>query len=444
MHLAEFIEDNFDLILEEWEAFARKLRRELPHEPGAYRLRPSDYAAEVLAAITDDMRSFQTTSMQVAKSQGESRNSRASRQIDQASVLHAQDRVTTGFDLGALIAEYRALRTNVLRLWSQSASSDNILHMEDLTRFNEAVDQSLSEAVKHFTSLAAYDRDELFTSERGARLEAQEANHAKDLFLANLSHEMRTLLNATVGWTDILCRSKGLDAEIIEALKVIKQSSSAQLVLIEDMIDVTRIVSGKMRLELRECDFFEVINAAVSIVRPAALEKDVAINVSLAPAARRGVADPSRIQQIMWNLMSNAVRFTPPGGVVSISLSQDAAGLRLDVKDTGSGIDPDLLPHVFNSFRQGTLACHHRASGLGLGLAIVKHLVALHGGTVEAQSLGFNSGATFIVRLPNLESDEGTSERALFVRFDDSTLSLGADHTSAFPLGATGFGYPRD
>lgn len=244
------------------------------------------------------------------------------------------------------------------------------------------------------------EREAHLINEQLLRAEAQTANRAKDLFLATLSHEMRTPLNAIVGWVGIL-RSEGCQEEDLkEGLDVIERNTHAQVQLIEDVLDVSRIVSSKIRLEMRPCELIEVINAGLDGVRPAAKARGIKLEVRLDPAASRSTCDPARIQQVVWNMVSNAVKFTPAGGTIRVSLSRDQSALMIAVSDTGQGIAPDLLPFVFDRFRQADSSTRRKFGGLGLGLSIVKHLVELHGGTVEAQSPGEGKGSTFIIRLP--------------------------------------------
>ncbi len=252
--------------------------------------------------------------------------------------------------------------------------------------------------------------------ERAAKQEAEAANRSKDLFLATLSHEMRTPLNAIVGWVSIL-RGDGCNPEDLrEGLDVIDRNTQAQVQLIDDVLDVSRIVSGKLRLEVRPCDMAAVLNAGIDVVRPAAQARGIAIDVQLDPAARHASCDPTRIQQIVWNLLSNALKFTPKGGKIGITLSHEHSGLMMRVSDNGQGISPELLPYVFDRFRQADSSTRRKFGGLGLGLSIVKQLVEMHGGTIEAHSDGEGTGATFIVKLPiravRIDEDNDEPEEA--------------------------------
>lgn len=244
------------------------------------------------------------------------------------------------------------------------------------------------------------ERERLLTREREARAQAEALNRSKDEFLATLSHELRTPLNAIFGWSRML-QSADLDAETrSRAIAAIVRGASAQARLIEDLLDLSRIITGRMRLEFEELDLVAVIEAALDTVRPAAAAKEVtlvtALDAGLGPV--RGAAD--RLQQVMWNLVMNAVKFTPRGGRVEVSLQNLNGAAEIVVTDTGEGISPEVLPYVFERFRQEDSSSSRAHGGLGLGLALVRHFVELHGGRVSAESPGKGGGATFRVTLP--------------------------------------------
>jgi signal transduction histidine kinase len=252
----------------------------------------------------------------------------------------------------------------------------------------------------HKARRAERQSTELLERERVARREAEAANRAKDDFLAMVSHELRTPLNAILGWARML-RSGSLPPEKIEkALATVERNAIAQTRLIEDLMDMSRILSGKLTIEPQPIEFLSVVQAAVDAVRPAAESKGVALqlNSDLDPGDMDG--DPARLQQMIWNLLTNAIKFTPSGGSVVVALDRVDAQIRLSVVDSGSGIDSGFLPHVFERFRQGNVGSKRVHGGLGLGLALVKHVVELHEGSVEARSAGPGEGATFVVLLP--------------------------------------------
>jgi len=234
--------------------------------------------------------------------------------------------------------------------------------------------------------------------------EAQEANRAKDEFLATLSHELRTPLNAILGWIQIL-RAKRLDeVTTARAFEAIERNAKAQAELIEDMLDVSRIITGRLRLELQPVELSSAVEGALDSVRPAAEAKGVRLEYMLDPNAGVISGDPHRLQQIVWNLLSNAVKFTPSGGLVRVNLDRLDGEVKLTVRDTGKGISPQFLPYVFDRFRQAEIMISRTSGGLGLGLSIARHLVELHGGVIEASSEGEGCGATFTVTFPFRES----------------------------------------
>jgi signal transduction histidine kinase/ActR/RegA family two-component response regulator len=302
--------------------------------------------------------------------------------------------------LWAVTAEYRALRASVLRLWRESDPAPDLRDLEELTRFNESIDESLGHAVRSFVHEVERGRAATLAREQAALMEAEAANRAKDLFLATLSHEMRTPLNAIVGWLSILRQHNAEGKYLQEGLDVIERSTRAQVQLIDDILDVSRIVSGKLRLEIRPCELADVITAGVNVVRPAAEARDITLHVQLDPSARDALCDGVRIQQVVWNLVSNAVKFTPKGGRVDVTLRREQSSIEIQVRDDGQGISAELLPLVFDRFRQADSSSRRRFGGLGLGLSIVKHIVEAHGGTVEGTSPGEGKGSTFTVRLP--------------------------------------------
>jgi PAS domain S-box-containing protein len=253
----------------------------------------------------------------------------------------------------------------------------------------------------------------LLTEEQAAREVAEQATRAKDEFLAVVSHELRSPLNAILGWNRLLRSQRGDDPQIAKVAETVELSGKAQLKLIEDLLDTSRIITGKMKLEFQPVEPVAVISAALDTVRPAAESKGVVITTDLDPKAGQITGDPDRLQQVVWNLVSNAIKFTPGGGCVRVELRRVGAGVQIVVNDTGQGISPDLLPYVFDRFKQGDSEASRRFGGLGLGLALVKHLVELHGGSVAVESPGVNQGATFIVNLPvrAVKGDSGTERQ---------------------------------
>jgi PAS domain S-box-containing protein len=255
------------------------------------------------------------------------------------------------------------------------------------------------------TNTDIHERKQFEQSLQEARAEAEHASRMKDEFLATLSHELRTPLNAILGWAQILKMKASLPPELAQGVEVIERNARAQGTIIADLLDMSAIVSGKVRLELENTDATLLVRGAVETARPAAAAKQIRLEVDLVPVAPL-VADANRVQQVLWNLLSNAVKFTPQGGRIRVEgrLEKDdgAHCFVLRVSDTGEGIDPDFLPHLFDRFRQADASTTRRHAGLGLGLSIVKQLVELHGGAIRAHSGGSGLGATFTVTLPQV------------------------------------------
>ncbi|OAI57834.1 histidine kinase [Planctomyces sp. SCGC AG-212-M04] len=247
---------------------------------------------------------------------------------------------------------------------------------------------------------AADERKSLLEAERAARAEAERASLMKDEFLATLSHELRTPLSAILGWSQVLQMAEGVPAELSEGLDTIVRNARVQNRLIDDLLDMNRIVSGKIRLDVQPTDLTAVVDAAVDAVRPSAEAKGIRLRKIVDPLAGPVSGDPARLQQVVWNLLTNAIKFTPKAGKVDVLVERVNSHIEITVHDSGEGIEPDVLPHVFERFRQGDSSTTRRYGGLGLGLSIVKQLVELHGGTVRAKSAGRGQGATFAISLP--------------------------------------------
>ncbi len=294
-------------------------------------------------------------------------------------------------------------------------------------RFYDVNDLALAEDVAHRIALAVDNarlyreaqqavtareealqvRDELLSREHAAREEAESANRAKDEFLATVSHELRTPLNAILGWAHMLRANKLDTITQSRALETIERNAKSQAQLIEDILDVSRIVAGKLNLEVRPVELGALVEAAMDAVRPAADAKGISLGTIMDPAAGPVLGDPNRLQQVIWNLAANAVKFTDRGGSVQVRLQRTGSYVEIVVIDSGQGINPEFLPYVFDRFRQADATSTRNHGGLGLGLAIVRHLVEMHGGAVQADSPGVGKGATFTVRLPVLTGREG-------------------------------------
>jgi signal transduction histidine kinase len=259
---------------------------------------------------------------------------------------------------------------------------------------------------------------ELLAAEQAARAAAEAANRAKDQFLAILSHELRTPMTAILGWVGMLATGR-LDADTTaRAMEVIGRNARLQVQIVDELLDVSRMISGKMSLTLGRVDVLRVLEASIDSVRAAAGDKRIAIELRRSGATAWVSADPSRLQQIFINLLTNAIKFTPPGGRVDVALESGGDLVRVTVRDTGQGVDPEFLPHLFEPFRQAEGPGRRARMGLGLGLAIVRHLVELHGGKIAAESEGIGRGATFTVTLP---ADRTGSSRLAPVESDDTS-----------------------
>lgn len=258
--------------------------------------------------------------------------------------------------------------------------------------------QRSHEREAHFRALAE-EREALLAAERAARAEAERASRMKDEFVATLSHELRTPLNAIVGWTQFLLRDTSVSESVRKGLEVIDRNARAQARMVDDLLDFSRILAGKLRLDIERVDLVDVVEYVTRSVAPMAQAKEIRIVAAL-DASGAILADAARLQQIVWNLLSNAVKFTGKGGVVDVTLRRSEGEVELTVADNGQGIKPEFLPHVFERFCQEDGGIARRHGGLGLGLSIARQLVEMHGGRIVATSDGAGRGATFIVSLP--------------------------------------------
>ena len=316
--------------------------------------------------------------------------------------LHPQDRDRTRAAIEACIAgktvydiEYRTLSPDGKRTkWIRAIGRAYYDEAGNPTRFDgvtvDISDRKAGEA----------QREQLLQAERAARADAERLSRLKDEFLSTLSHELRTPLNAILGWSQLLSSTQVSPEEMSEGLATIERNARIQTQLIDDLLDMSRILTGRIRLDVQNVDLAEVIRASILTVQPAADAKQLRVQAILDPRAGPVSGDPARLQQVLWNLLSNSIKFTPRGGRIQVVLERVNSHLEIAVNDNGQGIDPDFLPHVFDRFRQGDASTTRLYGGLGIGLSLVKHLVELHGGHVRAKSPGENQGATFIVALP--------------------------------------------
>jgi signal transduction histidine kinase/CheY-like chemotaxis protein len=280
------------------------------------------------------------------------------------------------------------------------------------------------------------EREQLLGSERAARGQSEQLSRTKDEFLATLSHELRTPLNAMLGWTQVLRRLAGLPAEAAKAAEVIERNARSQAQIIDDLLDMSRIISGKVRLNIQRIDLVSLIEATLETIRPAAEAKRVQLQAMLEPSAGAVQGDPDRLQQVLWNLLTNAVKFTPAEGHITVSLARVDSHIEVQVADTGEGIDSTFLPHIFDRFRQADASTRRRHGGLGLGLSIVKQIVELHGGAVTGNSAGLGTGTTFRVMLPIIaitsnfnDAEDGAERPAPSQQLVDAAESVQTDLT---------------
>ena len=289
----------------------------------------------------------------------------------------------------------------LVRFWPRSEANKFVLLNQKIAELNDEIERRVhvEESLR---------RSEAALLERAA--EAEALNRAKDEFLATLSHELRTPLNAILGWATML-RTRVSDPTLSKPLEVIHRNAQAQVKLIEDILDASRIITGKLRLEIERCDLVPILQEAVEVLKPSTVAKRLEIVLELGDEPCLVTADPNRLRQVVWNLLSNAVKFTDRDGKVHIRLRRDNSRVVLTIADTGCGIDRAFLPFVFDRFRQADSSTTRKAGGLGLGLALVRHLVELHGGSVEAHSDGPGHGATFAITLASDVSPAAPLER---------------------------------
>jgi signal transduction histidine kinase/ActR/RegA family two-component response regulator len=322
--------------------------------------------------------------------------------IDFESRVHAEDRAELAAAITNAFENESGLDVLVRTVWGDGVPRWIVLHGRVL-RSADADPQLLlvsQNATREQLTVASIAGDA--QRERRAREHAESANRAKDEFLSLVSHELRSPLNAILGWNRILAVKRGDDTEVAAVTPRIERSAKAQLKLVNDLLDLGRIGTGKLRIAPRTMKLSAVAGSAVDAMRPAAAAKQLDLRTQFTSANVEVNGDPDRLQQVVLNLLSNAVKFTPAGGRIEVRVGATEDIVELSVSDTGQGIAPELLPHVFDRFRQGDDSAH-RTGGLGLGLTLVREIVALHGGTVAVSSEGAGQGATFRVRMPSAE-----------------------------------------
>lgn len=317
-----------------------------------------------------------------------------------------------------LLPEYRKQFDEYLETVKREGSARGVMKVRTATGdirlweyYNTLRTEGVETPIVRGMAHDATERRMALQREKEARLEAEAANRVKDEFLSTLSHELRTPLTAIMGWSDLLLHDEVAPRKRRQAIETIARNANSQCQLINDLLEVSRIITGKLRLEFASCELESIIQAAAESIRPTAEAKGVRLQVLLQPDAGPVFGDRERLQQIVWNLLSNGVKFTRTGGLVQTKLQRINSHVEIVVTDTGVGINPDFLPHVFERFRQADGSTTRTYGGLGLGLAIVRHLVELHGGTAWAESAGENQGSTFTVRFPSMIAAEHQAER---------------------------------
>lgn len=375
MRLGNFILTNIEPILAEWETFARTVWPVKDVDPRDLR----DHAANILRATVSDMESAQTATQQAAKSKGEGRQGRDSIRVDGASDVHAIARVLSGFNLLALVAEYRALRASVIRLWRESVPDANRRDLADLTRFNESIDQSLTEAVRSYT---------------------ERVDHSRQMFLAILGHDLRSPLNAMMLLASGLSHTCQLDAESCGMAQQISSCAAAMGGMIGDLLDFTSSsVGAGMPLSPASMDLKSLCREVADEIRAANPTR--ALNFQ-AQGEFAGEWDAARLRQVVSNLLANAIQHGVGSSPVDVSLEADASEVRLVVRNGGPPIPPDALPTIFDPLVRGSSAQiqkQRRPGSIGLGLYIAREIVTAHGGVIDVKS-STDAGTVFTVRLP--------------------------------------------
>jgi PAS domain S-box-containing protein len=312
-----------------------------------------------------------------------------------------------------LLPEYREKFDEYLRIVTTEGSARGVMKVRTATGetrlweyYNTLRTEGVEKPIVRGMAHDATERRQALKREKEARMDAEAANRVKDEFLSTLSHELRTPLTAIMGWSDLLLHDEVEPKKRRQAIETIFRNANSQCQLINDLLEVSRIITGKIRLEFVACELHSVIEAAAESIRPTAEAKGVRLQVLLEPHVGPVFGDRERLQQIVWNLLSNGVKFTGRGGVVQVMLQRINSHIEIVVNDTGVGINSEFLPHVFERFRQADGSTTRTYGGLGLGLAIVRHLVELHGGTAWAESAGERQGSQFTVRLPAMTNEE--------------------------------------
>jgi signal transduction histidine kinase len=378
LRLANFIISDLELILEEWESFAYTL------QPASARMSSAelrDHAELMLKFIAKDLNTAQTRVEQRTKSHG-----LAARNVQDSGPEHGINRLESKFTMDQLFAEYRALRSSVLRLWKDAHPAPEVSDFEDMIRFNEAVDQLVAGSVFSFVA---------------AQREAEETEkQRRTQFLAMLGHELRNPLSPIITASSVLKTAKGNEKIIDNVSNVIARQVTHMAGLIDELLEISRVTRGKIEVKLDNVEIEHVINDAVEQVTPQIEARGHRFDVEVLPKTTVVRCDKKRLVQVVANLLANAVKYTPDGGRVQLRSALHENEVVITVEDNGVGMPPEFIPHAFELFSQVAPTSDRAAGGLGLGLALVKSLVELHGGKVACSSKGPGKGSQFTVLLP--------------------------------------------
>jgi signal transduction histidine kinase/CheY-like chemotaxis protein len=381
MRLVEFIRSNVEPILSEFEAFARTM---LPAAADMTIAELRNDAEKILRAVAEDMETPQSAQEQSEKSKGQRTDSGSA--VQQAASAHGLTRLTDLFNQNQLVAEYRALRASVIMLWTQHIKVADRSALDELTRFNEAIDQALGASVTAFAA--------------GVEQRLRRADRRKDEFLATLAHELRNPLAPITIAARIAKSPNASAAQLRWSQDVVERQVQNMTRLLDDLLDVSRITQNKLGLRTAEVELAAIIDNAVEIARLIIEARGHRLNVTLPESPVHLVADALRLAQVFSNILINAAKFTERNGQIDVSARVEESFAVIVIRDYGFGIEPHMLQRVFEMFSQGSSALDRVERGLGVGLAVVKGLVELHGGNVEARSEGLGRGSEFIVRIP--------------------------------------------
>ena len=389
MRLADFIVVHLEAILKEWEAFARTI------EPAALDMSTKelrDHAAMMLEKIAGDLCTAQSPAQQLEKSHGQESNSEHG-----AGEIHGVARMESSFTIEQLVSEYRALRSSVLRLWKAEHASPLATDIDDIIRFDEAIDQLLAASVFSFAA---------------AKRQAEETERERrNQFLSMLAHELRNPLSPISMSATILKRAKGNEAVIENASEVISRQVTHMAALVDDLLDVSRVTRGLIKVKLEAVDVREVIDDALEQVTPQIQTRCHQLTLNCAPEPIFVQADKKRLVQVITNLLTNAAKYTPVRGHIKLKMAAHGDQVVISVEDNGIGMAPEFVPHVFELFAQAEQSCDRSSGGLGMGLALVKSLVELHDGKVACSSEGLGQGSQFTLSLPQHRGDADDVER---------------------------------